>query len=249
MIVIGLTGSIGMGKSTAGAMLERLGVPVHDSDAAVHELLRPGSVAWPALTAGFPYSAHPQIYRRAFSFREMLRFSKTRERSIDRAALGRIVFADAAARGKLEAILHPFVQDAQRGFIQRQRALGRKIVALDIPLLFETGAEARVDYTLVVTAPAHVQHARVMARRGMSAEKLKGILARQMPDGEKRARADFVVHSGLGRAYMMREIKTVLQTVKEKHLKRREKTCEEDHGRPEGNRARYRNDGDGPCDG
>lgn len=244
MIVIGLTGSIGMGKSTAGAMLEALGVPVHDSDSAVHGLLHPGSAAWAALTAAFPYSAHPEIYRR----KRVWRFPFCRESAIDRAALGRIVFADDAAREKLEAILHPFVQDAQRVFIQRQRALGRKIAALDIPLLFETGAEARMDYTLVVSAPPHVQHARVMARRGMSAEKLKGILERQMPDGEKRARADFVVHSGLGRAYMMRELKTVLHTIAEKQT-RTEEVSEGDHGRPERNRTRYRNDGDGPCDG
>lgn len=218
MIVIGLTGSIGMGKSTAGAMLESLGVPVHDSDAAVHGLLRRGSRAWRAFAASFPYFRYPEIYRRKGLWARswILRAFVPREYEIDRAALGRIVFADEDARRRLESVLHPFVQESQRDFIRRQGALGRKIVALDIPLLFETGAEARVDYTIAVTAPPHVQHARVMARPGMNAQKLGSILMRQMPDGEKRARADFVVHSGLGRAYMMRELKGVLHTIRQK---------------------------------
>lgn len=248
MIVIGLTGSIGMGKSTAGAMLEALGVPVHDSDAEVHRLLRRSSPAWAAFAAAFPYFEYPQVYRRKWSWARARRFLPPWEHGIDRAALGRIVFADEAARRRLEAVLHPFVQEAQRAFIKRQKALGRRMVALDIPLLFETGAEMRVDYTIAVTAPPHIQQARVLARPGMSRGKFRSILESQMPDGEKRARADFVVHSGLGRAYMMREMKNVLHTIREKQ-NRKEKRSAGDHGRSEGNCTRYRNNGHGPVAG
>lgn len=210
MIVLGVTGSIGMGKSTAGSMLEYLGVPVHDSDAAVHEFLRYGSEAWYAIAAAFPYFSYPQIYGRKYywnPFKETQRFLK-------RTALGKIVFENADEREKLEAILHPMVRKSQIEFIRRQRGLGRSIVALDIPLLFEIHADTNVDYTITVSAPEFMQRARVLARPGMTAQKLAGILDRQMPDGEKRSRADFVVHSGLGRAVMMRELKAVLATIK-----------------------------------
>ncbi|MCC6597196.1 MAG: dephospho-CoA kinase [Alphaproteobacteria bacterium] len=210
MIVIGVTGSIGMGKSMAGAMLEKLGVPVHDADSQVHQLLRPGSPAWPEFTAAFPHFRYPQIYTgRGFWF-----FRQRGATGVNRAALGRIVFADQEERARLEGVLHPHVQAAQREFIRRQQRLGRKMVALDIPLLFETGAQNRVDYTLTVSAPAHVQRARVLARPGMTPEKFEAVLARQMPDAEKRARCDFVVHSGLGRAQMMRELQSILQTIR-----------------------------------
>lgn len=248
MIVIGLTGSIGMGKSTVGAMLEVLGVPVHEADATVHSLLRPSSPAWAAFAAAFPHFEYSGIYRRKRSWVQWLRLFPQWEYSIDRAALGRVIFADEAARRRLESILHPFVQKAQQTFIRRQKALGRHIVALDIPLLFETGAENRVDYTIVVTAPPYIQHARVMARPGMSAEKLEGILKRQMPNDEKCARADFVVHSGLGRAYMMRELKSVLHTISEKRSRREERSTGK-NGRSERNCARYRNHRHGPGTG
>lgn len=210
MIVIGLTGSIGMGKSTAGAMLETLGVPVHESDAAVHDLLRMGSEAWQPLAAAFPYFSYPQIYGRRHAFNPF----KETQRFLKRDALGKIVFENSQEREKLESILHPLVRKAQDEFIKAQRGLGRKIVALDIPLLFETGAENRVDYTVNVSAPAAVQQERVLARPGMNTEKLAGILERQMPDGEKCARADFVVHSGLGRAVMMKELKGALVKIR-----------------------------------
>ena len=211
MIVIGLTGSIGMGKSTAGAMLEYLDVPVHDSDAAVHELLRYDSEAWFAITAAFPYFSYPQIYGRKYFWHPL----KETKRFLKRDVLGKIIFEKEHERKKLEAILHPLVRKAQKEFIERQRVLGCDIAALDIPLLFETGADRHVDYTVNISAPGFVQKARVLARAGMTPKKLSGILKRQMPDGEKRARSDFTVHSGLGRAVMMKELKTVLVTIRE----------------------------------
>lgn len=210
MIVIGLTGSIGMGKSTAGSMLEYLGVPVHDADKTVHELLHFGSEAWAALAAAFPYFSYPQIYGRKHfwnPFKETVRFLK-------RDALGKVVFENAEERQKLENVLHPYVRKAQTEFINQQRGFGREIVALDIPLLFETGADLRVDYTINISAPAFVQAKRVLARPGMTEKKLEGILKRQMPDGEKCARADFVVHSGLGRAQTMKELRQCLATIR-----------------------------------
>lgn len=212
MIVIGLTGSIGMGKSTTGSMLEYLGVPVHDADAIVHELLQYDSEVWLALAAAFPYFSYPQIYGRKHllnPFKETVRFLK-------RDALSKIIFDKEEERKKLENILHPFVRKAQQEFIQKQRGLGRDIVALDIPLLFETGADTRVDYTMNVTAPKFVQAARVLARPGMTRKKLAAIIKSQMPDGEKSARADFIVHTGLGRAQTMRELKAILAKIREK---------------------------------
>lgn len=213
MIVIGLTGSIGMGKSMAGSMLRTLGVPVHESDAAVHELLRNGSPAWAALNAAFPYFSYAHIYKKDGAWK----FWRPRaKREINRAALGKIVFTNESEREKLEAVLHPFVQQKQNEFIKASRAKGIDLVALDIPLLFETGAEMRVDYTITVSAPPHVQEARVLQRPGMDAEKFAAIAQRQMPDGEKCARSDFVVHSGLGRAHMIKELKKILLTIRER---------------------------------
>jgi dephospho-CoA kinase len=215
MIVMGLTGSIGMGKSTAGGMLEHLGVPVHDADACVHGLLRNDSPAWRAFTAAFPYYSYPQIYGAVWWQVLMRPFKKAQIlRGVNRGALGALVFRDDELRARLEGVLHPFVQEAQQDFIRAQARLGRSIVALDIPLLYETGAERRVDVVANVSAPAFVQRERVLQRKGMTDEKLDAILARQMPDGEKCARADYVVHSGLGRAQMMREIKSVLQDLR-----------------------------------
>ena len=209
MIIIGLTGSIGMGKSIAAGMLERLGVPVHDADAAVHELLQPGSAAMPRIMAAFPPHKFPRLYGTVKG-----------KKLIKRAALGALVFHDPQQKKKLESILHPLVRKSQNEFIRKNRKLGKRILALDIPLLFETGAESRVDYTLVMTAPAAVQRKRVLARRGMTEAKFQAILAQQMPDAEKRARADFVVKSGLGRAHTMRALKTVLQAIEKREKKR-----------------------------
>ena len=200
-----------MGKSTAGSMFEYLGVPVHDADAEVHKLLRFGSEAWFALAAVFPYFSYPQIYGRKNFWNPL----KDTQRFLKRKALGRIVFEKDEEREKLEAVLHPFVRKAQDEFINTQRGLGRDMAVLDIPLLFETGADARVDYTINISAPDFIQAARVLSRPGMTQEKFGAILNRQMPDGEKSIRADFVVHSGLGRATMMKELKTVLVKIRE----------------------------------
>ena len=212
MIVVGLTGSIGMGKSTAATMLKKLGIPVHEADVEVHALLAPGSRAYRAVAAVFPYFEHPQIYGRK---------NKNGVRIINRKKLGTVVFDNDKKRKKLEGILHPLVRDAQNKFIRAQKNMGCKIAVLDIPLLFETGGETRVDYIIVVTAPSYIQRARVLARPGMSDKKFRAILKRQMPDREKRRRADYVVQSGLGRAQMMKELKSVLQDIRKKQTKKR----------------------------
>ena len=224
MIVLGITGSIGMGKSTIGAMLAHLGVPVHESDHVVRDMLQYGSPAWFAIAAQFPYFAYPQIYGKT----HFLNPFKESKRYLKRDVLGALVFKNENERKKLESVLHPYVRKAQNEFIKKHRAMGKDIVALDIPLLFETGADKRVDYTMVVTAPAFLQARRVLARPKMTPEKLEGILQSQMPDGEKVARADFVIHSGLGRAYTMKELKKVLVALRAD--KKQEQVKKEYHG-------------------
>lgn len=186
MIVLGLTGSVGMGKSTAARELRRMGVPVHDADKAVHHLLGRGGKAVAAVAAAFP--------------------GVEKGGAIDRAALGRRVFSDPAALKQLEAILHPRVRQAERAFLARARRQRRKLVVLDIPLLYETGGEKRCDKVLVVSAPRRIQLARVMARPGMTAERLAGVKARQMPDAEKRRRADIVIETGLDRRHSLAKL-------------------------------------------
>ena len=179
MRILGLTGSIAMGKSTAAAMLRRMGVPVLDSDAIVHELTRPGGAAIQAIT-----DAYPEMAAGA---------------GIDRRELSQRAFDDPAVLRKLEQILHPMVRAAQARFLKRQRARGQRLVVLDVPLLYETGGEKNCDAVAVVSAPRLVQMERVLSRRNMTLRKLIGIEARQMPDVEKRRRADFVIPTGLGR--------------------------------------------------
>ncbi|MER9250748.1 dephospho-CoA kinase [Mesorhizobium sp. M0598] len=176
MIVLGLTGSIGMGKSTAAKMFAEAGVPVHDSDEAVHRLY--AGKAAPLVEAAFP--------------------GTTRSGAVDRAALAERVLGDAAALKRLEAIIHPLVRADADAFLAEHRAAGAPLAVLDIPLLFETGGRNRVDKVVVVTAPPEVQRARVLARPGMNEEKLASILARQVSDAEKRRRADFVIDTGQG---------------------------------------------------
>ena len=195
MIVLGLTGSVGMGKSTAAAMFRRLGVPVHDSDATVHRLLAPGGAAVKKVAAAFPETLGA-------------------DGGIDRAALGRRVFADAAALKRLERILHPLVRRGQDRFLKQARARREKLVVLDIPLLFETGGDKRCDLIVVVSAPAAVQRARVMARPGMTEPRFRAILAKQMPDAEKRRRADIVVPSGLGRTVTFRRLARLVRDLR-----------------------------------
>ncbi|MCM8734977.1 dephospho-CoA kinase [Azospirillum sp. A1-3] len=201
MIVLGLTGSIGMGKSTAARMLQAMGAPVCDSDAVVHGLLGRGGRAVPAIDAAFP--------------------GVVIDGAVSRPALGAAVFRDADALKRLEAILHPMVQAAQRDFLARAARRGAKIAVLDIPLLFETHGERRVDATIVVSAPFAVQRARVLARPGMTAEKFAGILARQMPDAEKRRRADYVVPTGAGRLVTQRALQGIVRQVRQHRMARR----------------------------
>jgi dephospho-CoA kinase len=171
MLIVGLTGSIGMGKSAVAAHLRSRGVPVFDADAEVHRLYAGEAV--PPIEAAFP--------------------GTTVAGAVDRALLSARLIGDAEAFRRLEAIVHPLVRAAQHRFLAAAAAAGAPIAVLEIPLLFETGGEARVDATVVVSAPAEVQRARVLARPGMTPEKLAAILARQLGDAEKRARADFVV--------------------------------------------------------
>ncbi len=208
MIIIGLTGSIGMGKSTVATMLQQLGVPVHDSDAQVHELLEKDKVTRAAIAAQFPYLQYFSIYGRK---------GKDGNRSINRKKLGKLVFANPKERKKLESILHPLVQKAQSDFIRVQRNAGREMIVLDIPLLFETGADKRVDTTIAVSAPAFIQAARVLSRPNMDPSKFANILKTQMPDAEKCARADYILPTGLNRAHTMRELKKILARIREAH--------------------------------
>ncbi|WP_206455872.1 dephospho-CoA kinase [Aurantimonas marina] len=176
MIVLGLTGSIGMGKSTAAAMFADEGVPVHDADAAVHRLY--AGRAAPLIEAAFPGTVSDGI--------------------VDRAALAARVLNDPAALKRLEAIVHPLVRAEEQAFLDAARNSGAKLAVLDIPLLYETGAETRCDKVVVVSAPAETQRERVLRRPGMSEEKFATILAKQLPDAEKRARADIVIDTGGG---------------------------------------------------
>lgn len=179
MIVLGLTGSIGMGKSRASAVLRLAGVPVHDADAAVHRLMEKGGAAVEAIAAAFP--------------------GTVRGGCVDRRELGRRVFAEPRLLRRLEGILHPLVRQSERRFLARWRRARAPIVVLDIPLLFETGAAGRCAAIVVVSAPRSVQRARVLGRAGMTAARLAAIEARQWGDARKRRRADFVVPTGLDR--------------------------------------------------
>ena len=191
MIILGLTGSIGMGKSTAAEMLRRMGVPLFDADRAVHRLLAPGGAAVAEVAAAFPGVAAAG--------------------GIDRSALGRQVFGDRAALARLERILHPKVEAEERRFVKAARTRRRPIVVLDIPLLFEVGGERRCDRVVVISASPLLQRQRVMRREGMTEGRFAAILRQQMPDREKQRRADFVVQSGLSRALTLRRLKAILR--------------------------------------
>ena len=176
MIVLGLTGSIGMGKSTTARMFREAGVPVHDSDEAVHRLY--AGTAVPLVEAAFPGTVI--------------------NGEVDRKRLADRVLSDTDALRRLESIIHPLVRGDADAFLASHRENGTPLVVLDIPLLFETGGRHRVDKVVVVTADAAIQRARVLARPGMTEERLRSILARQVPDAEKRRQADFVIDTGLG---------------------------------------------------
>jgi dephospho-CoA kinase len=191
MFILGLTGSIGMGKSVTAGVFAQCGIPVHDADAAVHRLY--GGEAAAAIAAAFPGMVTDGV--------------------VDRAALGARVLADPAAMAKLELIVHPLVHQSQRAFLVAAQARGERIVVLDIPLLLETDASNRVDAVVVVSAPLAVQRERVLARPGMSDAKLDAILLKQMPDVEKRRRAHFVVDSSRGVDSVERQVCGILRAV------------------------------------
>lgn len=189
--MIGLTGGIGMGKSTAAAAFRRARIPVFDADREVHRLQARGGDAVPPIAAAFP--------------------GAVRDGAVDRARLRAIVTADPTAFRALEAIVHPLVRAEERRFLARARRAGHRLAVLDIPLLLETGGDRRVDQVVVVSAPPGVQRARVRARRGVTVDEASAIIARQMPDREKRRRADVVVPTGLSRHHAQRRLRTLIR--------------------------------------
>ncbi|WLS03780.1 dephospho-CoA kinase [Shinella oryzae] len=188
MIVLGLTGSIGTGKSTTAAMFRDLDIPVHDADATVHDLYS-GEAVLP-VAARFP--------------------GALKEGVIDRKALSALLAEAPEGFRDLEAIIHPLVRAREAAFLAREREKGAPLVVLDIPLLYETGGEARVDKVVVVTCDPRTQHARVLARPGMTEEKFQLILSRQMPDAEKRRRADFIIDTGRGLEAARKQVEEVI---------------------------------------
>lgn len=187
--ILGLTGSIGMGKSTVAAMLRDLGVPVFDADAAVHALQGPGGALLDEIEAAFP--------------------GTTGTAGVDRAKLGAAVFGNREALGRLESIVHPAVGAMRKAFLRDNS--GVPLVVFDIPLLYEKGGHQGLDGVAVVSAPADVQRARVLARPGMSVEKFEQILSLQVPDAEKRARADFVIDTGTSLAETREEVERIVR--------------------------------------
>ena len=191
MFILGLTGSLGMGKSATAKMFAEAGVPVYDADAAVHRLYE--DEATPLIEAAFP--------------------GTTTGGKVDRDKLAQRVLGDSAAIKKLESIVHPLVAAAREKFLNEAERKGAKIAVLDIPLLFETGGEKRCDAVVVVSAPAAVQHARVFERAGMTEQKFAAILAKQMQDADKRARADFVVDTSQGFDAARAQVRDILDRI------------------------------------
>lgn len=194
MVILGLTGSIGMGKSTAADMLRRLGVPVCDSDRVVHDLLAKGGAAVQPVEGAVQ--------------------GVVRDGAVDHKLLADRVFNDPEALRRLEAVLHPMVHETQTRFLKHAAGRGESLVALDVPLLFETGTDWRCDAVIVVSAPMFLQAARVLGRHGMTPKRFKGVLSRQMPDAEKRRRADFVVQTGLGRRYTLQRLGEIVKMMR-----------------------------------
>lgn len=199
MKLIGLTGGIGMGKSNAADVLRRAGLPVFDADAAVHALQARGGAAVRPIEAAFPGSVCGG--------------------AVDRGALREAVLGDKSVGGgaalkRLERIVHPLVRVAERRFLARARRAGRRLAVLDIPLLLETGGAGRVDHVVVVSAPAGVQRARVRRRGTMSAAQVEAVIGRQMPDREKRRRADTVVLTGLSRHHTQRQLRRLVRMLR-----------------------------------
>ena len=199
MFVLGLTGSLGMGKSTTAQFFADAGVPVHDADAVVHQLYEGQSVA--AIEAAFP--------------------GTTVDGTVDRAKLAARVLNDPAALKRLEEIVHPLVEEAEQRLLAEAEKRGKKVAVLDIPLLYETGGERRVDAVVVVSAPGEVQRTRLLQRPGMTIEKIESILAWQMPDAEKRARADFIVDTSRGFDAARAQVRAILDAVATMPLRRK----------------------------
>lgn len=193
MIILGLTGGIASGKSTVLAMFARRGAAVYDADKAVHHLLTCDPAVAEAIAGAFP------------GFPAAL--------PVDRKALGEIVFNDKERLNRLEAILHPRVRKMEKDFLRRATGEGRGLAVCDVPLLFETRAENRYDAVITVVSPRETQQRRALARPQMTEERYASILARQLPPHEKLKRTDFVVHTGLGRAYSMREVITIVKGI------------------------------------
>ena len=191
MKIIGLTGGMGMGKSTIAKAFRRAHIPVFDADATVHALQARGGQAVPAIGQAFPGAIH--------------------DGAVDRAALRAVAVPDPAAMRTLERILHPMVRAAEQAFLARAHRAGRPVVVLDIPLLLETGGERRGDLVLVVSAPRSVQRARVSKRQRMTNAQIDTIMARQMPDAEKRRRADVIISTGLSRHHALRRLRRLIQ--------------------------------------
>ena len=194
MIVVGLTGGMGMGKSTAAAVFRRAAIPVFDADAAVHRLQARGGRAVPAIGAAFP--------------------GCVRDGAADRACLRRAVLDSPDSLRQLERILHPMVRQEEAAFLARARRARRRIAVLDIPLLLETGGDRRVDRIVVVSAPPAVQRHRVGLRRRMSPAETEAVIRRQMPDGEKRRRADVVIRTGLSRHHALRALSRFIRDLR-----------------------------------
>jgi dephospho-CoA kinase len=194
MLILGLTGGIGMGKSTAAAAFRRAHIPVFDADEAVHRLQARGGRAIGAIAAAFP--------------------GTVRSGAVDRSALREAVLANREALARLEGILHPMVREEERAFVARARRQGSRAVVLDIPLLLETAGDRRVDRIVVVSAPRDVQMHRIRARRRMSDADIKAIIDRQMPDAEKRRRADVVVRTGLSRHASLKALSRLIGEVR-----------------------------------
>jgi dephospho-CoA kinase len=193
MIILGLTGGIGMGKSTAAAAFRRARIPVFDADAAVHRMQDRGGRAVQAIAAAFPDAVC--------------------DGAVNRVALRHAVLGNPVALRRLEGILHPMVRQEERSFVQRARRHAKRAVVLDIPLLFETGGDGRVDRVIVVSAPPSVQMHRIRARGRMSDADIRAVIARQMPDAEKRRRADVVIRTGLSRHASLQALRRVIREV------------------------------------
>lgn len=195
-VLIGLTGSIGMGKTETAKMFAQLGVPVYNADAAVHRLYEPGGGAVAEIAKTFP--------------------DCVKDGRVDRVRLGAKVTKDREAFHTLERIVHPLVAREQQDFLKQAAEAGADLVVLDIPLLFETGGHGRMDVVVVVSAPADVQRARVLGRAGMTQDKLDSILARQMPDAEKRAKAHFVIETDKGLSHALKQVKEVVRVLRKR---------------------------------